>query len=351
MGRPSLLASYDLDLDVAVAEVRKRGARLVGLQFPDGLRDFSVDVAEWLEEETGVPMLVSADPCFGACDLALNLTFLGCDLLLNFGHTEMPSNPATPMPVVFLPARSKAPVAEVALRAAEALGVRRVGLVSMAQHMHKLPEARAALEEAGFQVLVGDGDNRVAGAGQVLGCNYTTATRLRDAEGFVYVGTGDFHPLGLALAVDKPLAIADPQSGEVRTVTDLRDKVLRKRFAQIAAARDARRFAVLVCPKVGQMRLKMAMSLVEQIRAKGRSAVLVALDYVTPDALQYFRHLDCWVSTACPRIAIDDAWRYPVPMLTPPELAIVLGDRTWDDYVLDEFYGTGPRKPAGLPTV
>ena len=47
--------------------------------------------------------------------------------------------------------------------------------------------------------------------------------------------------------------------------------------------------------------------------------------------------MDALVSTACSRIAIDDEARYPLPVLTPPELAIALGKRDWNDYILDEL--------------
>jgi 2-(3-amino-3-carboxypropyl)histidine synthase len=65
----------------------------------------------------------------------------------------------------------------------------------------------------------------------------------------------------------------------------------------------------------------------------------VQVDTLSPENLQYFRHLDAWVNTACPRIATDDAAKYPVPMLTPPELEVVLGERAWDHYVFDEIAG------------
>ena len=47
--------------------------------------------------------------------------------------------------------------------------------------------------------------------------------------------------------------------------------------------------------------------------------------------------VDAYVNTACPRIAMDDSVRYDRPMLTIPEAEIVLGLRTWDDYVFDSI--------------
>src|SRR5439155_22842221 len=73
-------------------------------------------------------------------------------------------------------------------------------------------------------------------------------------------------------------------------------------------------------------------------------------DLVAPDLLEGYR-VDAWVNTACPRIAIEDVLQYKNPTLTPPEFEIVLGERTWDAYALDEIRayraragGTGARE-------
>ena len=45
--------------------------------------------------------------------------------------------------------------------------------------------------------------------------------------------------------------------------------------------------------------------------------------------------VDAFVSTACPRLAMDDYSRYDKPVLTPIEAEVALGIREWDDYVFD----------------
>ena len=60
------------------------------------------------------------------------------------------------------------------------------------------------------------------------------------------------------------------------------------------------------------------------------------MDLVTPDQLLAFK-VDAYVNTACPRITIDDAQRFHVPLLTPQEFEIVLGERNWDELVMDEI--------------
>jgi 2-(3-amino-3-carboxypropyl)histidine synthase len=64
--------------------------------------------------------------------------------------------------------------------------------------------------------------------------------------------------------------------------------------------------------------------------------VLVYLDIIEPDRLLNLG-VEAAVCTACPRIAVDDADRYSIPLLTPPEFEILLGQRQWEEYEFDEM--------------
>ncbi|HVM44283.1 MAG TPA: diphthamide synthesis protein, partial [Candidatus Thermoplasmatota archaeon] len=182
-----LFESYDMDLaSVAQRIVARPDTRLVGLQFPDGLRDYATEIEKILRASTpGVEYVISADPSYGACDLALNLQRLGVDMLVHFGHTEMPSiNHMFDWDVLYVAARHKLAVGDVAAagakRLAELTGGKRVGIVTTAQHQHKLQEMADAMKRDGFEVLVGAGDNRLAGFAQLLGCNFTAGTSIEE---------------------------------------------------------------------------------------------------------------------------------------------------------------------------
>src|SRR3989475_749452 len=212
-----------------------------------------------------------------------------------------------------------------------------VGLRTTTQFRHWLPEIKEHLDQKGHEIRIGEPDRRVAYAGQLLGCDYHTATVVqKDVDGYLYIGTGDFHPLGVAILVDKPVIIADPERGTARDLKEVRDHVLRQRHAAIARAPDATVCGSLVSKKIGQARMEMATELKALAEKHGKQANLFLMDLVAPELLQGYR-VDAWVNTACPRIAIEDILQYKQPMLTPQEFEIVLGERTWDDYVLDEI--------------
>lgn len=83
------MVDYDLELGKVVREIIGSGAKTVGLQFPEGLKDRAVEVAERIEAETGATTITFVDPTFGACDLKEEqCAKLGVDLLVHFGHTE-----------------------------------------------------------------------------------------------------------------------------------------------------------------------------------------------------------------------------------------------------------------------
>lgn len=354
----SLNEIYDIQLDWLVEAVREREPELVGLQFPDGLRDWGPAIASWLTAETGAECVISGDPSFGACDLSLDMSRVGVDLLVHFGHSPMPSlGPIAAFDTLFVPSYSKTPVdtvvaeaaarlksMDLAGRAEDAEGPVRVGILTTAQHAQKIEAAMQVLRDNGVEPHIGFGDDRVFNPGQLLGCNFTAArTVAPHVDAFLYIGSGDFHPIAAAWGLEIPVLVADPYTGEVRDVNERVEALMRERHAAIARAQEAGSFGILVGTRVGQERMKLARGLAKLCRRHGKEAYLITLDFFSADALASFRHLDAFVNTGCPRITTDDYARYDQPMLTPPELEIVLGRRSWEDYLFDEFKG---RRPA-----
>lgn len=312
--------------------IHGRSAKTVGLQFPVGLRTRAVELAQEIESKAGVTCIVSADPSFGACDVAE----MPVDLTVHLGHAPMPH---LRYERVFFYDLGSPPLTDFAcVDAAAALLPKRIGLLTTVQFRGWLPAIQERLEEKGHEVHVGPPDKRVAYAGQLLGCDYHTATVVaKDVDGYLYVGTGEFHPLGVAMLLpDKPIVIADPERGTARDLADLRDRILRQRHAAIARAHDAQTFGIIVSRKVGQARMELARDLKAMAEKHDRKASLFLMDLVSPEALEGYR-VDAWVNTACPRIAIEDILQYRKPLLTPQELEVVLGERDWKDYVFDEI--------------
>ena len=323
--------TFDFEIERIVRAINGRKCHKVVLQFPEGLKRKAAEVASAISGQVSCEIIIHGEPCFGACDVPRT----NADLIVQFGHLPIPCL-ESPNSIMFIQAKSDAdpmPVLEMALDKLP----EKIGLLTTAQHIHIIVPAMNFLEGKGKKVLVGKGDGRLFAEGQVLGCNASVARNIADkVDAFLFVGTGNFHPLAVALASSKPVFIADPVNNEVRDISEVRDRMLRQRHAAIEKAREAKRFGILLSEKPGQRREKMARYSKQLLSEKKLDATIVEIDLVTPQKLDAFG-LDAWVSTACPRLAIDEYSAFSVPVLTPIELEILLGKRDWDDYVFDEI--------------
>lgn len=331
--KSSRASEYDIDWQKAADLIKKSGALRVGLQAPEGLKRALPAFAARLEGETGAEVIISGDPCFGACDVDMLLS-REVDLMLHIGHAELdPVGECAPQNVIFLEAAMGTDLYEIARKAAGSLRAKTVGVCTTIQHVHRIEQALFALKELGITGRTGPAGGRIRYPGQVLGCSYASAKAV-DAEEYLFIGTGRFHPLGIALATGKRVVVADPVSGEVGEIDT--DPLLRRRFAAISRAWQAGRFAVLVSKKPGQKRLNLACRIKALGEAAGKDMFMVYLDNIEPDRLLNLG-AEAAVCTACPRVALDDAAKYKIAILTPPEFEILIGLRRWDDYIFDEI--------------
>jgi len=324
---------WDYELDRIVEAVQQRDAGTVGLQFPEGLKRRGPRVADDLRDllPEDVSVMISGQPCYGACDLD---TFLmkRTDVFVHFGHSPMKESEK----IIYVPLFSNVDVFPIMEEATDELADPGedpdVGLVTTAQHMNKFGEMRGWLEKRGYEVHTRRGDDRLTHEGQVLGCNYASADV--DADQVLYVGGGKFHPLGLAMEHrEKTVVIADPVNNAVSVVDP--EAFLKQRYAAVHKAMDAQEWGVIFCTKIGQGRWDVA----EGIVADNDDAYLITMDEITPDRLLNFG-LDAYVNTGCPRITTDDGPQFDRPMLTPGEYEIAIGEKPLEDLSFDTFHGT-----------
>jgi 2-(3-amino-3-carboxypropyl)histidine synthase len=335
------ISGYNIDLENVVKTINKQKYKRIVLQLPEGLKGNSVDFIDFIKNQTNAEVLVSADPCFGACDLICNrIENIGTDFIVQIGHAPIPEIKEFAVPTVFVNAKYGINVDSLTKKVIPHLKGKKVGLISTAQHVDDLTKISENLTDAQFESIVGEGDTRIAYKGQILGCNFSSAKKIADKiDVFLFIGSGTFHPLGLMLSTKKPVIAYDPYTSEVKTkeLDDLKDMVLKQRYGAIASSKDAKNFGILIGLKVGQQRIKLAEDLKKLIESSNKKSYMIVVDYFSSAFLEGFRHIDCFVSTACPRIAIDDYLQYKIPIITPIELEILLGKTSWDKYEFDEI--------------
>jgi 2-(3-amino-3-carboxypropyl)histidine synthase len=321
---------FDLEEQRLEREIQRRQPKLVFIQLPEGLKSNSWKLVK-LVEKSGALGVVSANPCYGSCDLALTEgEILGADLILHFGHSEMLKQDK--IPTIYIEARAKGHIGNIVKQAIPLLAPwEKIGLVTTIQHIHRLEEARQTLVEAGKSVVIGNA-GRLKYAGQVTGCDYSNAkTASQEVDSFLFVGGGRFHPLGVALATSKPTVVADPFQKRIFEITDEANKIKKKRYAGICHFRKAKRIGIIIGLKPGQKSLNQALRLRRILEKSGRQTMLLALTEITPEALMQFPGTDAFTNTACPRISLDDTERFQKPLLTHLETLVALGAIGWDE--------------------
>ena len=322
-----------MDLDRVISKINSKDAKNVGLQFPEGLKIQAIKIARKIESETDATVIISGDPCFGACDVSDYKMKGSVDLIVHYGHTPLPLK--YEVPTIFVEAFAKIDLKKDLEKCLDALkDYSKVALVTTTQHLHLLNEIRDYLEDNGKEVVLGS--SKSTRKGQVLGCNFSSIKDL-DAEIFLFIGSGNFHPLGINLFSNTPVLALDPYNNELRRMDEYADRILRIRFARITKARSAEKWGIIVSSKEGQYRMKLAKETKKLLEENGMEAYIILVDNVNPDVLLPYLELDAFVVSACPRIAIDDSQMYKKPLLTPQELEIVLNKREWENYQLDEI--------------
>ncbi|MGB9134112.1 MAG: diphthamide biosynthesis enzyme Dph2 [Candidatus Bathyarchaeia archaeon] len=322
-------SAFDLEEEKLSKAVYNRKAKLVLIQLPEGLKPQGPRLATTVEK-AGAIAILSADPCYGACDLAIaEAERLGADLIVHYAHSELIKQ--TAIPTIYIEARARVSVKDTVKKALPHLKRwRKIGIVTTLQHVHQLEEARRTLLDADKTVAIGD-RGVLKHPGQVIGCDYSNAKAVsEEADAFLFLGGGKFHAIGVALATAKPVIVADPYEKRAFTVNEEAASLIRKRWANIHETEQATEVGILIGLKIGQKRLDQALRLKKRLECKYR-VVLLALREITPEALMQFPSIDAFVNTACPRISLDDSERFDKPLLTPEEALVALGELKWEE--------------------
>jgi 2-(3-amino-3-carboxypropyl)histidine synthase len=285
-----------------VGEIRRRKARLVFLQVPEGLKMKVQELAKALEK-SGAEVLVSIEPCYGGCDLRdLQARRLGCDLIVHVGHSDFGVKPG--VPVIYEEYRldfDPTPILKKGIKRLEKY--KNIGLVTTVQYLESLEKVKVFLLTRGKNVLVGD--SKKGSPGQVLGCDFSAAKVLEDiVDCFIYIGTGRFHPLGLSIEVSKPVFLLSAEDRKLEKLDQERKKLEISRGMGIQKARSARSFGILVSTKPGQMNVRKAEKAKKDLEGLGKKAWILVGDEITPDKLLGL-DIEVLVNTACPRLRED----------------------------------------------
>ncbi len=171
----------------------------------------------------------------------------------------------------------------------------KIGIVTTIQFLHLMKEAKQFLDENKVNSTV---------LGQVLGCNIEV-TKNSDADSFLYIGDGLFHPKGLIVQKERHVIMADPISNRVRELTKEEIKRFEDiRYRGLVMFHSSKNIGVLVSLKPGQEHLTAGLSLKKKYPDK--NFYVLVFDDLNFASLENFPFIECLVNTMCQRISYDD---------------------------------------------
>ena len=338
------ISGYNLDFENIFIEIKKNNYSNILIQIPEGLKTSSKQIIDEFENNIGFKPLINGDPCYGSCDLLCPdfLKSLDIDAVIHIGHTEIPNlkTKKWEIPIFYVNSESDKDISTVTLMACEKLIGKNIGIVTTTQHYNIINQVKEILKSKGFKPIIGNGDDRVSFKGQILGCNFSSGVNIVDEiDSYLFIGSGNFHPIGLLISTKKPVIAADPYINKVKTneLIELKDIILRQRYAAITYAKTAKSYGILIGLKPGQQRKKQVERIKNLLHEKNKDYIEIAISVISPMILEGFTSIDCFINTLCPRITIDDYQQYKKTIITPIELEIMLGKRNWDDYIFDQI--------------
>jgi len=306
-----------IDHNRLIGEIIKRKARRVLIQLPEGLKTQAQEIACTMEK-SGAEVLLSVETCYGACDiLDREAKSLGCDLIVHVGHSEMLGK--TQVPVIYEEYRmAYDPVPLLKKNLSYLEPYKKICLLTSLQFLSSLEPAKKFLESKGKKMLIGK--PKVAKyPGQILGCDYSAAMACEQAaDCFLFLGSGRFHPLGVAMNVERPVLFLDFETGKLENLEKEKFRLMRIRAAQLEKAREAKNFGILVSTKPGQQNLGLAEKARKELEERGKSAWILVAGEFAPEKILGLR-LDCLVDCACPRIA-EDFSLFRKPIIRPEDI-------------------------------
>jgi len=193
----------------------------------------------------------------------------------------------------------------------------KISLAGTIQFTKSLKAIASQLQETGKEInfLTGEHSKEV---GQVLGCDVIALSSMKNLEAqrtVLFIGDGLFHPKALLLA--NPSARVYLFNPYTKNLTQLDSNEVtpleKKKRAGLTKFLVSTHIGVLYSMKRGQ-RPHRSLDPIYRTYPDKRFYRFLA-DTIDFNELENFTYIECWINTACPRIAYDDTVRVPKPMV------------------------------------
>lgn len=308
-------------------ELDERKPKKVLVQLAEGIKQNAIELSE-IFKDRNIEVIFSGETAWGGCAIAVEeAKNVGADLIVHFGHAPFIN---VDFPVVYIEVQDELDLKPILEKSLEKLkDYKTIGLSYSIQHRHDIENVKAFYEKHGKEVLLSKKIGAVAYEGHIVGCQYAGLKAIeKKVDAFVIIGN-NFHSMGAALSVEKPVILLDVYNNEVRDMSETREKILRQRAVSIQKLKDAKNVGIIVEVKPGQ-KFGSPKYLVDRLKEQGKNVIVITIDELTPDKIMNFYNIDAFIELACPRIAVDDFSKYPRTIVTFKEALVALGIKSWE---------------------
>ncbi|HLC85895.1 MAG TPA: diphthamide biosynthesis enzyme Dph2 [Candidatus Nanoarchaeia archaeon] len=328
-------SKFDFDLERLSKEINEKKSKKVLIQLPEGMKMYAGEIITVLNNYTKCETIVSGESNWGGCDIALDeARNLKVDLLIHFGHTQFVK---ADFPIIYVEVKDNTELTPLLRQSlSEIKKCKKIGLISSIQHIHKLEETKKFYEENEKYVTIPAKKGFSAYDGHIVGCEYNSLKLVeKEVDAFIVIGN-QFHSLGAALSVNKPVVLIDTYNMEVVDMKKLKDKVAKQRAVAIDKIKKSRNIGIIVGTKPGQ-KFGTYEAIQKKLENLGKNVSILTMSEVTQEKLTNFYGIEGFIELACPRIAIEDYGKYNKPIITFRESLVVLNEMKWEDLIEKGF--------------
>lgn len=322
--------AFDFEEEKLVKELSKFKPKKVLVQLPEGVKKNALEISK-IFDKLGIEVLFSGETCWGGCALSVDEAHsIKADLIVHYGHAPFIK---TNFPVIYLGIKDALNLEPILKKSLSAVSeFKTVGFSCSVQHQHEIKRILKFYESHGKKIILSKKLGKTAYEGHIIGCQYQGLKAIeKKVDAFLILGNR-FHSIGAALSVSKPVILLDIYNNEISQMTDIRDKILKERYASIEKFKSADNVGIIIGTKHGQ-KFGDWKTLVKLLKQKGKKQIIITMSEITPDKITNFKHIDAFIELACPRIALDDSAKYPKPILTFREALVALGGESWKDFI------------------
>jgi 2-(3-amino-3-carboxypropyl)histidine synthase len=332
--------NYNFEIHKTVWRIKSEGARVVALQFPEGLLMFSCLIADIVRTFAGAEVIILGDVTYGACCVDdFTPSKLGAEFLVHYGHSCLvPMNELT-IKVLYVFVEIHFDVSHlIQVLQKQFSPDSRIALMGTIQFNSAVHDVLSQLKGSLPHTFIGQA--KPLSQGETLGC---TAPVLAACDSLVFVADGRFH-LEAAM-IQNPTVPAyryDPYSKILTSEGYDVAKMKSIRWNSIQKARGAKVFGVILGTLGRQGNVNIFLRIQKMLQIANCETIPFLMAEINPAKLAKISLVEVWVQVACPRLSIDWGEGFDRPILTPYELEVMLGGKEWEDvYPMDYYSSAG----------